>query len=921
MRSILCFCCLSAALLHAQQDRIAARIDINRRVPLRGHVHPNARPQYDRGPVAPSFLVPAITVFLKPSSAQQSALQRTLADQQDPASPNYHRWLTPEQYANSFGASQSDTDKIVAWLEAQGFSVEEVARGRTWITFSGTAQQVQSAFRAGIHRYDVNGELHYANSSDPSVPAALDGIVRGFRGLHDFRLKPRSIRREIDPEMTTGGGSHRIAPDDLATIYDISPLYQAGIDGSGQKIAVVGQTDINLSDIQTFRSKFNLPPSDPQQILVPRHPNPGITGDLDEADLDLEWSGAIARNATIVYVYSDDVVASVFYAIDRNLAPVISMSYGFCEQGNLFELPIFQSMAQQGNAQGITWLTASGDTGAADCDPQDAAVAQNGLAVDAPASVPEITSLGGTEFNEQGGSYWSGANTANGASALSYIPEKAWNDTAARGSLAAGGGGTSIFFPRPAWQTGPGVPNDSFRHVPDISLSASADVDGYVVYSGGGLVIRGGTSVAAPVMAGIISLLNQYLVSTKVLSQPGLGNINPTLYRLANVPGVFHDVTVGNNSVPCASGSPGCNNGSYGYSATTGYDQATGLGSPDAFNLVHQWNNAPARSAAVVISFDQNPVFQTGSNWRFVVTLTEEAGVGTGLTAMTINGKNYDIASTFGSTSLPPNGSVSSRNLSVAGLRVPANVAFTFAGVDANGASWSQQLSLPFAGPQTQLTVGGASNAASGQQTYAPGMALSVYGTQLGNFPQQAKAVPLPDFMAGFEATINGVTAPLYYVSPGQVNIQIPYETPTGQVTLVVGNPYQNVSYTLNIAPAAPGIFLSNGFIGAPFSSASRTKPSTLFITGEGRVRPALATGKSPASGTPLVSLPQPQLPVTVTVANEPAEIVFIGIPTGLVGVTQINFQVPADVPLGVQQVVVTVGGVPSPPAKVTVTP
>jgi uncharacterized protein (TIGR03437 family) len=345
------------------------------------------------------------------------------------------------------------------------------------------------------------------------------------------------------------------------------------------------------------------------------------------------------------------------------------------------------------------------------------------------------------------------------------------------------------------------------------------------------------------------------------------------------------------------------------------------LGSPDAFNLVHQWNNVPARNAAVAVSFDQNPVFQTGSNWRFVVTLAEEAGVGTTLTALTINGKNYDVAAAFGTTSLSPNGSVASRNLSLTGLGVPTNVAFTFAGVDANGASWSQQLSIPFVGPQTQLTVGGASNAASSQQTYAPGMALSVYGTQLGNFPQQAQAVPLPDFLAGFEATINGVTAPLYYVSPGQVNIQIPYETPTGQVTLVVGNPYQNVSYTLNIAPAAPGIFLSNGFISAPFSSASRTKPSTLFITGEGKVRPALATGKSPASGTPLLSLPKPQLPVTVTVAGEPAEIVFIGIPSSLVGVTQINYQVPADVPLGVQQVVVSVGDVPSPPAKVTVTP
>jgi len=932
MRSVLCriaviatFCCLSTTIVYGQQDRIAARIDNNQRVRLPGHVHPRARPEYDRGPVASTFQLPAITVFLKPSAAQQSALEQTLASQQDPASPNYHRWLTPEEYGSRFGASQSDVDKITAWLESQGFLLGDVAHSRTWITFSGTAQQVQRAFGASIHRYDVNGASHYANSSDPSIPAALSGIVRSLRGLNDFRLKPRNVRRPIDPNMTTSGGAHRIVPDDFAAIYDVAPLYQAGIDGTGQSIVIVGQTDINLSDLRTFRSKFNLAPADPQRVLVPRHTNPGISpGDIDEANLDLEWSAAVARNATIIYVFSDDVVSSAFYAVDRNLAPIISMSYGFCEEGDLIDLPTFQTTAQQGNAQGITWLAASGDSGAADCEDSGAALAQTGLAVDAPSSVPEITSMGGTEFNEQGGAYWSGTNTANSASALSYIPEKVWNDTAFDGSLSAGGGGTSMFFPKPAWQTGSGVPNDGFRHVPDLSLSASADHDGYIVYSSGASAVFGGTSIAAPTMAGIVALLNQYLLSIKAQSGAGLGNINPTLYRLASVPGVFHDVTVGNNSVSCVSGSPGCNSGSYGYSAAPAYDQATGLGSPDAFNLVHQWTNAASHNTAVVVSFDQNPVFQSGSAWPFVITLTEEAGIGTTLNTLTINGKNFDIASTFGTTVIAANGSVSSRNVSLTGLNVPANVPISLTGIDQNGASWTQQLSLAFAGPQISLSIGGASNAASGQQTYAPGMLLSVYGSQLGDFPQLAATIPLPDFLAGFEAWIQTssgiVPAPLYYVSPGQVNIQIPYEAPSGQVTLTVGNPYQNASYTLNIASAAPGIFLSNGFVSAPFSSASRNQATTLFITGEGKVQPALATGTSPASGTPLTRLPQPQLPVTVTVAGEQANIMFKGIPSGLVGVTQINYQVPADAPLGVQKVVVTVGGVASPPANLTIT-
>jgi uncharacterized protein (TIGR03437 family) len=199
-------------------------------------------------------------------------------------------------------------------------------------------------------------------------------------------------------------------------------------------------------------------------------------------------------------------------------------------------------------------------------------------------------------------------------------------------------------------------------------------------------------------------------------------------------------------------------------------------------------------------------------------------------------------------------------------------------------------------------------------------MLLSVYGQGLGAFSQLAATIPLPEFLAGFEAFINNVPVPLYYVSPNQVNLQIPYETPTGQVTLLLGNPYSNVSYRFQVAQAAPGIFMTNGFVSAPFSSASRGQITTLFMTGEGQVRPSLATGTSPSVGTPLARLPQPQLPVSVTVGGLPANIQFVGIPSGLVGVTQINYQVPADAPLGAQPVVVTVGGIASSAAKLNVT-
>ncbi len=873
--------------------------------------------------------MPGIRIQLKPSRSQQTSLEQLLAAQQNPASADFHKWLTPEQYADRFGASQNDVNRIAAWLQSQGLKMQGVARGRNWVEFSGTAQQVESALHTQIHQYLENGELHYANSTDPSIPAALSDIVLGLRGLNDYRLKPRGKVRTLAPRDTTGGGDHQMAPDDFAIIYDVAPLYTAGIDGTGQKLAVVGQTDINLSDIQAFRSKFNLPAMDPKVILAKGQTDPGVSqSDVAEADLDVEWAGAVARNAQIIFVNSSNVFTSLQDAVDQVYAPVITMSYGVCEGSDLVDLPSERQTAQQANAQGITWLNAAGDNGAADCEDVNATIAQDGLAVDAPASVPEVTAMGGTEFNEGNGAYWGSINTANSASALSYIPEMVWNDTSQGGGLAAGGGGASLFFPKPGWQTGPGVPNNSFRNLPDLSLASSPDHDGYLVYTGGSLQVYGGTSMAAPTMAGIVTLLNQYLVSTGAQQQAGLGNINPMLYRMAqNSSGVFHDITIGNNIVPCVSGSPNCSTGSFGYKAGRFYDQASGLGSPDASNLIHQWNsnvNLPTASA-VVPSIDQTPVFEgpangSGYRWTYQITLTEEAGVGTTLTGFKINNDSYSVASAFGTTQLLADGSLTSTGLGFANLVVPANVVFDFTGTDASGRVWTQTLSVPFDGPQPQLVVGGASNAASGQQAYAPGMLLSVYGTALGDFAQSAGTIPLPQYLAGFEATVNGVTAPLYYVAPGQVNIQIPYETQPGTTTLTVGNPYINVNYKLKIVPAAPGIFTSKGFTAPPFSSAGRGQITTLFITGEGQVSPSLATGTTPAAGTPFTRLPKPQLPVTLTVAGLAATIDFIGIPNGLVGVTQINYTVPADTPLGVQPVVVTVGGVASQTANLPVT-
>jgi subtilase family serine protease len=279
----------------------------------------------------------------------------------------------------------------------------------------------------------------------------------------------------------------------------------------------------------------------------------------------------------------------VLYAIDENLAPILSTSFGGCET-NAFALgtvDLLRYLGQHANAQGITWVSASGDAGAAACESQlTDTVGVGGAGVFIPASLPEVTGVGGTEFSEGGGTYWD----ATGA-ALSYIPEIAWNDTAAVGKLMATGGGVSMFYPKPGWQDAPGVPNDNARHVPDIAFTASPYHDGYQVVIHGSQRIYGGTSATAPFFAGVLALLNQYLVTDGRQDQPGLGNINPKLYELArNSPGVFHDITSGDNIVPCGLGTIDCGSArQYGYKAGPGYDHATGLGSVDVDRLFRNW--------------------------------------------------------------------------------------------------------------------------------------------------------------------------------------------------------------------------------------------------------------------------------------------------------------------------------------------
>ncbi len=910
---------LCAASAMAQTTRITQAADNRLRAVLAGNVHPKALPANDQGRVAPSLAISYITLALAPSASQQAELEKLLVNQQTPGSPDYHHWLTPEEYGQRFGVSDADLGKITQWLQQQGLQVVSVARGRNSIAASGTAAQVEAAFQTEIHSYLVEGETHFANTSEPSVPAAFRSVVKGIRGLNDFRIKPRLRSSLAKPDYTTGPGrTHYLAPDDFATIYDVTPLYAAGINGAGQKIAIAGQIEINLSDIEQFRTQFNLPANDPQTLLVPGSRNPGndpTSGDLGESDLDLEWSGAVARNANIIFVYSTDVMTSVQYAIDQNLAPVVSVSYGSCElETSSSESSAFVQWAQQANAQGITWFAASGDDGAADCDDS-----QNpGLAVDLPGSVPEVTSVGGTEFIEGTGTFWNTTNNANGASALSYIPETTWNTSAEDQEPSASGGGASVLFSKPSWQTGPGVPSDNARHVPDVALNASDDHDPYMVYTSGSLQLFGGTSLPTPSFAGLTALLNQKLGSA------GVGNINPKLYSLAQSnPGIFHDVTTGNNivTVACSRRQPTCGSTPVGYNAGVGYDQTTGLGSVDAYKLVMDWNGGSATppvnpNVSVNLLSNLNTV---ASNDVVYLTATAASTDGTTPSGSIL----FSIAGTsLGSAVLTGSAGTATATLAVNGLQLPAGsgtITATYNG--ANSASVTVSVTGPGSDAGGVPAIASIANGASFKQGFAPGSVLSLFGSRLSPVAQSASSVPLPLSISGVEVLVNGIAAPLYYVAPGQLNVQIPYETTaSGMAVASINNNGQVTTQSFQMAPAAPGIFTDSTGALVPTAAAALGQEIAFYITGAGTVSPAIPDGAAPATSTAIADLPTPSQRTTVTIGGAEATIDFIGIPVGLVGVTQINVQVPNGIPAGPQTVVVTVGDVASAPATIAIT-
>jgi hypothetical protein len=647
-------------------------------------------------------------LVLWPSAQQERELEQLLDEQQRKSSPNYHRWLSAAEFGARFGTADTDTEQIRTWLESKGFAVGTVSKSKRWIVFSGTSQQVEDAFHTEMQYYRVSGKTHIANATDIAVPVALAEVTRGLASLNNFGKRPPRHLAEgaagrdsegrktlLEPNLTAATNTYYLAPGDFAAVYDTKSLLGAGIDGTGISIAITAQSDIELTDVQEFRQIFRLKANDPNFIVS--GPDPGLTSqtDAEEAQLDVEWAGAVAPGATIDLVVAGSsattsgVDLAAAYAIDNEIAPILTYTYGSCEQalgaaGNAF----YNALWQQAAAEGITVLVAAGDNGAAGCDNATAGIAATqGLAVNGAASTPYNIAVGGTEFTEgaTAPTYWNSANAPDFSSSFGYIPESAWNEGcdpaqpvsrtncvygSLNVSLLAGGGGASTIYSKPAWQTGPGVPADKARDLPDVAMAAASGHDGFVYCTslGGmpcrlsgqsvtGLTLIGGTSAATPTMAGILALVEQKNGAFQ-------GQANYVLYQLAQIEGnscdsskqtnpaahatcVFYDVTSGSNAVPCAGGSPRCSStasGTNGFltgnAAGPGYDLATGLGSVEAANLANAWENVVLAGSQTTLQ-TSTASFVHGSGAKTSTTLAVQSAPinlgDTGIFHVTVN--------------------------------------------------------------------------------------------------------------------------------------------------------------------------------------------------------------------------------------------------------------------------------------------
>jgi len=940
---------LAQTIISASHSLITQAVDETKLTVLHGNTHPLARPELDQGAAPSSLPMQRMLLVLTRSAEQEAALQTLLQEQQDQSSPSFHKWLTPGEFGQQFGPSGQDVQTVAAWLAAHGFQVTSVSNGRNVIEFSGTAAQVQEAFHTTIHSYIVNGGQYWANDSDPQIPSALAAVIVGVDSLDSFPRKPMhhlgsmstkpapsAQANETKPLLTSQCGTNpntgaplycnAVTPYDFATIYNVLPLWNATppIDGTGQAIAIVGRSNINVQDVTDFRGIFGLPPNPPQIILD--GPDPGIVqGDETEADLDVEWAGTVARSATVKLVVSqstettDGVDLSALYIVDNNVAPIMSESFLGCEldlgtAGNQF----YKNLWEQAAAQGISVFVSSGDQGSAGCDffqgnpPQPA---RSGLQVNGLASTPYNVAVGGTDFSDFSNPllYWNTTNNpTTQESAKGYIPETTWNDTCTNavfgtvgfstnqetncnnpqlsGTVRAigGSGGKSNCttpagstasscaggYTKPPWQTGAGVPGDGKRDLPDVSLFAGAGFIGnsYAICeadlqgpcSSSNFVNIGGTSASSPAFAGLLALVDQKMASRQ-------GNPNFILYKLAaQQPASTCNSTTG-PAANCAFND--VTSGTIAMPCATGTLNCTTSNSGDQYGILSGYNAATGYDLATGLgSVNANNMVSSWSSVKFTAsstTLTLNGGSAVNVT----HGAPVNVSVSVSPTSPQPTGDVSL--IATQGANTTDVDTLTLSNGTASGS--------------TNMLPGGASYSVqahyAGDATYGGSDSNAVTVTVTPESSKTNLSIVTFDPTSGQVTNSNATTFP--YGSPYILRADVTNGSGTdcftpGSTTLTYGCPTGTVSLTDNGSSLNGGTFALN--------SQGFTEDQSIQFTGGSHTVGASYSGDTSYNASTTTDTVTVTPAPTTTIINPPVFAPFpadtIGQPTALTVVT-----------------------------------
>ena len=893
-------------------DRLPHAIDSAQIQTLANH-HPQwAVAANDAGAVPAELPMSNITLALARSSQQEQAFQQLLRDQQDPSAPEYHHWLTPDEVGQRFGLSDNDIAVITAWLQSHGLQVSWVSPSRLFVGFTGTAANVGRAFGTELHYYKVNGKELVSVSSDPTIPAALAPAIRSVRGLFTIEERPTHFATAMlssEPNLTIPSGGtnyHFIAPGDFATIYDLP----AGVTGAGTAIGIVAEARTDAADFNNFKSLTGSTFPNPTEIIPtafggidpgPAYTSPPSCGSncelMDyqgEATLDVLRAGTVAPAASLLLVAasaaSGGIGVDVQYLVQSNPVPaqVMTISFGACElAGGLSGVDYWDSLFQQAAAEGISVFVSSGDSGASGCDsafvtPPASPYANSPNYI---CSSSFATCVGGTEFNDSTNSstYWNSNNGTNLASALSYIPEGAWNEPLTSSSapeVAASGGGVSSYIPTPSWQTGTGVPSArAGRYTPDIAFSASGH-DGYFACfaAGNGSCVSGaggtpftvfsGTSAAAPGMAGVAALIDQQSGSAQ-------GNLNPSLYTMAaGTPAAFHQVSVASSGVSnCSTATPSmCNNsipgptgltgGQAGFQlgATGGYSEVTGLGSLDVSQFINGYTNTGSSKPAPTVTLLAQTTVTTTQSASILITVTGSGGTPpTG--TVTLSSGSYASAITTLDIPGPDSNGVY--------IVIPSNALAL--GTDTLTASYTST-SLDYSNATGSTTIVVTAPKSIPTITWATPAAI-VYGTALGatQFDATASvagtfiyspaagavltagqhtlsAVFTPTDSADYSSAVASVTLTVNRATP-VVTWPTPATVPTGTVLGATQlNATANVPGSFTYSPAAGAFFSSPGNFG--LSVSFTPVDSTNYTLGSATVTLTVV----PATVTPSVT-------------------------------------------------------------------